>query len=65
MKASKAEVIQQIINATATEIDVEHRPGINKKSYSRPLLTKYGKVSKLTASISGSNTDTLGGNEVL
>jgi hypothetical protein len=35
-----------------------------RKAYVRPMLTKHGKVSKLTAALTGSNTDTLGGNEI-
>jgi hypothetical protein len=63
MKSTEADVIQQSIDVTMTEIDSDHLSGIDKKSYTRPVLTKYGKASKLTAAISGSDTDTLGGNQ--
>jgi hypothetical protein len=64
MKSIEPEVNQPIFDATVTEIDGGCTGGIDKKSYTQPVLTRYGKVSKLTAAVTGSNTDTLGGNQV-
>ena len=49
--------------ATDTAVTAPPQP-LGKKRYNSPALAKYGKVSKLTAAISGSNTDALGGDQI-
>jgi hypothetical protein len=56
------------IDKTKTQIASDFNAVISRisdgrKAYTRPVLTRYGKVSKLTAAVTGSNTDTFGGNQ--
>ena len=49
--------------ATDSSVSLPEAIPSRKAAYTAPVLTTYGSVSQLTMAVSGSNTDTIGGNQ--
>ena len=54
---------KSIDEADAPEINAGNPRQIAKKRYTRSMLTRHGKVSRLAAGLTGSNTDGFGGDQ--